>query len=185
MPRRRNAVALTEDRLLEAALQIVDDAGMEALSMRRLGAQLGVDPMAIYYYLPNKQALVRRLVERVFSGLRPADREGLWQARVMGWATAYRDLALAHPNLVFQIFTNAEAVSIAVAIANESLHAAVRDSGVREDEVAPTADTLVDYVHGFVLAEAAIREPRASFAESFRFSIERIVGGIERRSGTA
>jgi AcrR family transcriptional regulator len=182
MPRRRNAQPLSEERLLDAALQLVDEAGIEALSMRRLGARLGIDPMAIYYYFPNKQALLQRLVETVFSSLRPIASEGPWPMRVFDWASAYRELGLAHPNLVFQIFANKEAVKIAVEIANESLHAALGASNLPSSEIGPAADTLVDYVHGFVLGQAASEEDSGPMETSFRFSVELIVGGIERRA---
>lgn len=185
MPRRRDAEPLSEQRLLDAALHLVDEVGMDGLSMRRLGARLGVDAMAVYYYFPNKQALVRRLIATVFRGLPPVSSEGPWQARVLEWASAYRGLALAHPNLIFQIFANTEAVNLAVAIANESLHAAVSEAGLPASEVGPAADTIVDYVHGFVIAEAATRGTDSPMNDAFRFSTELIVGGIERRAASA
>ena len=47
---------LTRERILDAALRLVDEQGMAALSMRRLAAELGVDPMALYHHLPGKAA---------------------------------------------------------------------------------------------------------------------------------
>ena len=55
---------LSRDRIVGAALALVDHEGL-ALCMRRLAAALGVDPMAIYYYLPNKAALEDAIVEAV------------------------------------------------------------------------------------------------------------------------
>src|SRR5271157_1026364 len=52
-----SSAALTREKIVKAAVRIVDRDGLAALSMRRLGAALGVDPMAIYYHLPNKAAL--------------------------------------------------------------------------------------------------------------------------------
>ena len=57
---------LTRGRILGAALRLVDGEGMGALSMRRLGAELGVDPMSIYHHLPGKEAVVSGLVGMVF-----------------------------------------------------------------------------------------------------------------------
>ena len=48
---------LDRRQVLEAALAVVDRDGLEALSMRRLGTQLGVDPMAIYHYVDGKERL--------------------------------------------------------------------------------------------------------------------------------
>ncbi len=61
---------LSRGRILEAALRLVDEEGMGALSMRRLGAELGVNPMSIYHHLPGKDAVISGLVELVFSGMR-------------------------------------------------------------------------------------------------------------------
>ena len=54
---------LTRERILSTALSMVDEEGIEALSMRRLARELGVDPMAIYHHLPNKRALLSGLIE--------------------------------------------------------------------------------------------------------------------------
>ena len=58
---------LSRERIVETALALVDAEGIDALSMRRLGAELGVDPMAIYYYVPNKATLLDAIVEAVMS----------------------------------------------------------------------------------------------------------------------
>jgi AcrR family transcriptional regulator len=85
---------------VKAALRIVDREGLPALSMRRLGASLGVDPMAIYYHVPNKTALYDAIVEAIMSeivisieeqGKAPIE-------RLKAAARAYRDALLAHPN---------------------------------------------------------------------------------------
>lgn len=49
---------LTVERICAAALAIIDEEGLPALNMRRLGASLGVDAMALYRHLPNKQAIL-------------------------------------------------------------------------------------------------------------------------------
>ncbi len=68
--------------------------------MRRLGAELGVDPMAVYYHLPNKQALLDAIVEAVMGSIdltvdNPAKPP---EERVLAAARAYRDVLLAHVN---------------------------------------------------------------------------------------
>lgn len=56
---------LSRERIIDTALALVDANGLEALSMRRLGAELGMDPMAAYYYVPSKAALLDAVVEAV------------------------------------------------------------------------------------------------------------------------
>ena len=61
------ATPLTRERIVATALELVDREGPAALSMRRLGAELGVDPMAVYYHVPNKAALLDAIVEAVMA----------------------------------------------------------------------------------------------------------------------
>ena len=61
------AKGLTREMLTAAALRIVDGDGLEALSMRRLGSELRVDPMAAYRHIPNKGILLDEVVEAVMS----------------------------------------------------------------------------------------------------------------------
>ncbi len=58
---------LTRERVLEAALRLADQGGIEALSMRKLGQELGVEAMAVYYHLANKEEVLDGIVDLVFS----------------------------------------------------------------------------------------------------------------------
>jgi TetR/AcrR family transcriptional regulator, tetracycline repressor protein len=151
---------------------------MEALSMRRLGATLGVDPMAIYYHLPGKRALIRRVVESVFATMSVPEDGGTWQDRVRAWGAAYRQLALAHPNLVLQIVTDPAAILVAAVQANEALYAALEAAGLPPEAVVGAADLVVDYVNGFALAQASAP---AAGTESMRS----LVAELQRRPAEA
>ena len=63
---RSERVPLTQDRILEKAMALADDDGIDALTMRRLADTLGVEAMSIYHHLPNKNAILDGLAERVF-----------------------------------------------------------------------------------------------------------------------
>jgi TetR/AcrR family transcriptional regulator, tetracycline repressor protein len=94
---------LTRERVLAAALAIVDREGLAKLSMRRLGADLGVDPMAVYHYLPNKAALLDGLIDAVMIelGVAPARESG---QRLSDWVVEtykhFWDQLVAHPNVL-------------------------------------------------------------------------------------
>ena len=55
--------SLSRARILETALVLADEIGLEALSMRRLGAELGVEAMSLYNHVPSKAALLDGMVE--------------------------------------------------------------------------------------------------------------------------
>ena len=61
--------ALTREQVLVAALEIIDEDGVEALTMRRLGQALDRNPMGIYRHAADKDALLDGVVEHVFSEL--------------------------------------------------------------------------------------------------------------------
>jgi AcrR family transcriptional regulator len=92
---------LSRGRVLRAALELVDREGVEALSMRRLGRELGVEAMSLYGYVASKQDLVDGVVEQVFRQMPLiVPGPGLWQDRVRRHAGSYRDVLLAHPHVV-------------------------------------------------------------------------------------
>lgn len=91
---------LSRERVLTAAVELVDAEGLEALTMRRLGQLLDRDPMALYRYAPNKNALLDGVVEAVMAEL-PA-RTGVrdWRTHLRETAHEFRRLALRHPHVV-------------------------------------------------------------------------------------
>jgi TetR/AcrR family transcriptional regulator, tetracycline repressor protein len=92
---------LSRDRVLRAALDLVDREGVEALTMRRLGSELGVEAMSLYGYVENKQDLIEGVVEQVFREMPLiGPGPGLWQDRIRRHAATYRSVLLAHPNAV-------------------------------------------------------------------------------------
>ena len=172
---------LSRGRILRAALGLVDEEGMGALSMRRLAGELGVDPMAIYHHFPGKDALVSGLVETVFAEMRVPGPEDSWQERVRAYARAYRDLARSHPNLAVHLVSDPPAAAAATLEAGEALYEALAASGMEARDVVRAADLVVDYVNGFALAESA--GPLGDLDER-REALERLVERPEETTPT-
>jgi AcrR family transcriptional regulator len=105
--RARPAGATTRHDVLVAALRLIDDDGIDALSMRRLGRALGRDPMRLYRYAENKDDLLDGVVELVLSEWEvpaAASAQG-WPEVLRASAHTYRRLALNHPHVVPLIVT--------------------------------------------------------------------------------
>ena len=96
MPKRQ---PLNRERILEAAVDFVDREGLEALSMRKLGAELGVEAMSLYNHVPSKGALLDGMVEVFLRGLHVPPESGDWEARVHESYRRFRRLAHSHPNV--------------------------------------------------------------------------------------
>ena len=145
---------LTREGILRAALRVVDEEGMGALNMRRLAAELGVDPMALYHHLPGKGAVISGMVEKVYGEMRVPSGSGAgWRDLVRENARALRDVTRAHPNLVLHLVSNPQAGTEAALEASEDLFGALLEAGFPPRMVLRAADLVVDYVNGFALGE--------------------------------
>lgn len=96
---------LTRERVLAAALRLVDDEGIDALTRRRLGHELGRDAMALYRHAPDRAALLDGIVELVLEELAIPEGGQDWQTQLSRTAHDFRRLALAHPHVVGLIVT--------------------------------------------------------------------------------
>src|SRR6478736_1795557 len=101
---------LTREQVLTAAMTIVDEGGVDDLSMRRLGQALDRNPMAVYRHAMDKDILLDGLVERVITHfvVRTQDDQTAdldWPAALRETAHRFRLAALAHPNIVPTLVT--------------------------------------------------------------------------------
>ncbi len=87
---------LTRDRIIDAALVIMDDEGLDAVSMRRVGRELGVEAMSLYHHVRDKDDLLLGVRERVLSTFTdPGTRGRLGGARARGCSILASDPAVA------------------------------------------------------------------------------------------
>jgi AcrR family transcriptional regulator len=91
---------LSRELVLSTALELVDAEGLDALTMRRLGQELGRDPMSLYRYAANRAALLDGVSELVLNELLIFPDDPDWQAQLRRIAHDLRRLALRHPNVV-------------------------------------------------------------------------------------
>src|SRR5690606_8025265 len=91
---------MSRERVLEAALDLVDQVGVRGLSMRKLGAALGVEAMTIYYYVPNRDAVLDGLVERVATSAFVVDPDAEWRSLLRDFASGFRRELLRHPGVL-------------------------------------------------------------------------------------
>lgn len=91
---------LSREIVLAKALELVDAEGLDALTMRRLGQQLGRDPMSLYRYAENRAALLDGVAELVLDELSIQPDDPDWKAQLSILAHELRRLALQHPNVV-------------------------------------------------------------------------------------
>jgi AcrR family transcriptional regulator len=97
-PPRVKEPGLSREKVLAAALEIVDAEGLDALSFRRLAAHFGVTPMALYRYVESKEALLDGIGDLVLEKLElPNASAGDWRDQLRALAHSFRSQLLAHP----------------------------------------------------------------------------------------
>jgi TetR/AcrR family transcriptional regulator, tetracycline repressor protein len=141
---------LDRRRILEAALRLIDEHGVGELSMRRLGAELGVQAMSLYRHLPNKRAVLEGVRDLIFDELarmRPAGfPSGRWDDDLMAMARDFRDTCRRHPHAMSLFATD---VDRAYASASHFYEPALRSlvaAGFCEDDATDALRVVVRYV---------------------------------------
>jgi TetR/AcrR family transcriptional regulator, tetracycline repressor protein len=152
-PRRRGRPArVTRDQILAAALTIVDAHGLEQLTMRRLGAELSVDPMTIYGHVPDKSALFDGLAELVLTEIGLPAPTGVWEDDLRAILRAARTTWLAHPHVIPLLGTRPP-VTEASFTPVEAITAVLLGAGLTEQQAADGFDCLGRLLVGHALAE--------------------------------
>ena len=88
---------LTRQRVLRAAVALADAGGLESLTMRRLGEELSVGPMALYRHVANKDDLVDGLIDIVFGEIGLPSADAGWGSAMRERAISMRDVLGRHP----------------------------------------------------------------------------------------
>lgn len=145
------------DEILDVALAIADESGLDAVTMRAVAERVGVTPMALYRHVSGKAALLDGVVGRFLAALVPPHAESLaWDRRLTELAHACRAMTQRHPWAAQLLFTR-PAVTPEAASAVDLIYTALLDAGVPDRHV-PRLERLVStFVLGFAASEASGR----------------------------
>ncbi|HKS77273.1 MAG TPA: TetR family transcriptional regulator, partial [Gaiellaceae bacterium] len=94
---RRRSPPLRPERILDVAIALADDAGLQALSMRRLGQALGVEAMSLYNHHASKDAILDGMVARVLAEVELPAEGGDWEAELRRCAVSLHEALRRHP----------------------------------------------------------------------------------------
>jgi AcrR family transcriptional regulator len=148
---------LTRRRVVAAALAVVDRDGLERLTMRALGRELGVDPMAAYHHVPNKAAILQGVVEAILAEIPLPDPESemSWPDVVRLVARSYRHALLAHPNALPVASTQPPLTPAALGLIEAAMALLVR-SGLTALEALEVINGSAALVIGSTIVEAGV-----------------------------
>lgn len=152
--------------------------------MRKLGAELDVDPMAVYHHVADKRQLLALVTARMIGTMPPPDPTGSWDARVREWAIDYWELVANNRELTLAGLADPE-IAVGGVPSTGPLLTAIADSGLRADLVDPSAFIVVDAVHGAALSVGSTNRPDgdpATLRAAFEVGIDTIIAGITARA---
>ncbi|QZY28201.1 TetR/AcrR family transcriptional regulator C-terminal domain-containing protein [Nocardioides coralli] len=145
------------DDVVDHALRVLDDFGLADLTMRRLGAELGVRPSALYHHFADKQTLLAALADEILvRGRRPLP-AGPWDDRARAACHVLRDSCLAYRDGA-EVVATARAFGLGARAPYDDLVAVLTDGGLPGDLAAAAARTLLHYVLGHALDEQTQRQ---------------------------
>lgn len=201
---------LSRERVLRAALALVDREGLGAVSMRRVGEELGVEAMSLYNHVANKAAMLDGVFEAVLAEVDPSAPAACgagWLGALRARARALRSALGAHPNAL-PLFANRPAVTPASLAHVEETLEALRSAGFDVDDALSALGVLVAFVVGHALSSYGPREPseasypayeslpaerfarvreasralvRHDLEAEFEFGLEALLAGLEAR----
>lgn len=143
--------ALTVHEITAAAIAIADDAGLGALSMRRLADRLGVGAMSLYRYIPGRAELLDLMVDRANGEVDGAGDAGAgWRARLEHVARENDRLYRRHPWLL-EVFPGRPPMGPGVLGKYDAELGALEDSGLSDVDMQLVLDLVLGYVRGAAL----------------------------------
>lgn len=161
--------------ILDAALALADEKGLDALSMRAVAERTGVTPMALYPHVGSKAALLDGMLGRLLATMLPPDMGAPdagpgnpgpgdpataeapdWRGRLRAIAHLARGLAHRHPWAAMLIFSRPSVAPDAVRVVDQ-IYAALIDAGVPDADVARVERLLSTFVIGYAASETGGR----------------------------
>jgi TetR/AcrR family tetracycline transcriptional repressor len=194
--KRKRDNRLSEQRILEAALAIAKEEGIQAVSMRALAAKLEVTQMAPYYYVPNKESLLRLVLDTVLAGVEiPPAGNGPWTERLVQIITNMLDAVSEYPGLGGMMVGSRSSTNQLLVM--HAVFDTFLDAGYTDDQAMLGFSLALTYITGRLYSVHILRE-RARRVEPLleiplvvglhrkdyeTFAVRAIVAGLEHELG--
>jgi AcrR family transcriptional regulator len=146
-PRR---VPLSRERVLDAAIKLADQGGLESLSMRKLGQELGVEAMAVYYHFANKDEVIDGIVDIVFSQIDLPASGADWKSAMRQRAVSLRDVLLRH-RWAIGLMESRRKPGPANLRHHDVVIGSLRSAGLDMPTIAHAYSLVDSYIYGFAL----------------------------------
>lgn len=143
---------LTRERILDAAIDLIESDGPGALSMRRLGRSLGVEGMALYHHFEGREDLLGAIAERLLKPLGELEFGSDWRQACEAFATRLRQVAVARSSTF--LLVGMQPLGAASLVPVERLLETLVGAGFDAATALGVYRAAVSYARGYALAEA-------------------------------
>lgn len=157
----RAEAPVSRDDIVEAALDLLDREGTDALTMRALAKRLGINPMTIHHHFGGRDGLIGAMSEAVYAQV-TAPENGTPIDRIGRLLKAYHAQVLRHPALTILIFSRPTVFPQQAERITDEISALLAEVGLPDDRTPLWRDILVDFTHGSALATAMSGRDRDS-----------------------
>jgi AcrR family transcriptional regulator len=155
---------LSRERVLQAALQLADEGGIEALSMRKLAQGLGVQAMSLYNHVANKDDLLDGIVDRVVGEIEVPSLETDWKSAMRQRSTSAHTVLLSHPWATMPLVSRVNVGPAMLRYVDATL-GCLYEAGF-SFEMADRAWNAIDsHIYGFTLQELNFPFEAAEYSE--------------------
>src|SRR6476660_8147726 len=148
MPAPATRAPLNPDRVLRAAVAVADSGGIESLTMRRLGQDLGVEAMSLYKHVANKEDLLDGMVDLVFAEIALPDGSEGWRTAMRERAVSARAALTRHP-WATALMQSRTAPGAATLHHHDTVIGTLRTAGFSVALTAHAFSAIDAYVYGF------------------------------------
>lgn len=151
-------VPLTRDRIVQSALELARVEGLPGVSMRKLAQELGVEAMSLYHHVPNKRALLILMAERSLATLAPVDPALPWTEQLVRLLDDLFRAGMQNPAMISVLAAqelepaDTDAAEYSPLGLIESVLSILAESGLEPRQQVHVYHSLINLVHGFVLA---------------------------------
>ncbi|HEY4314766.1 MAG TPA: TetR/AcrR family transcriptional regulator C-terminal domain-containing protein [Actinomycetes bacterium] len=146
---------LSRERVLRAAVELADEGGIESLTMRRLGQELGVEAMSLYKHVSNKDAVLDGIVDLVLGDIDVPPSGTPWREAMRARAVSAHQVLLAHPWAALQIMSRFN-IGPGMTRYLDATLGRLLEGGFTVEGALDAWHTLDSHIYGFTLQELGL-----------------------------
>ncbi|APC11085.1 MULTISPECIES: TetR/AcrR family transcriptional regulator [Providencia] len=146
-----NQQTISLELIVTKAIEMLDDNKVDNLSMRMLAKKINVNPMALYHYFSDKDALIQAIANRLYQDIQLPDLPDLYQ-QIESLLLHYRQKVTLYPQITLAIFSSPNAFPEQAKRITEILTQQLMKLGLSQIEATKWGHILIDYTHGEALS---------------------------------